>query len=63
MADVVKAKLVRGKHQVIDRDGSRHMVELGQIVELTPEQAEAFRDKFELVSEAKSEAKSEDAKK
>jgi hypothetical protein len=49
MADLVKARLVRGKHQVIDSDGSRRVVMPGQVVMLTLEQAEAFKDKFELV--------------
>lgn len=47
MAKTVKMRLVRGNHRKVNADGDREDCKVGEVVELTPEQAEAFGDKFE----------------
>jgi hypothetical protein len=53
--------LTKGKHYGIDKDGNRRQIRAGQgaesLVELTPEQADAFRDKFKSAEVMAAEAR------
>ncbi len=61
MADTVKMRLIKGKHQAIDKDGNRYDMKVGEVTNLTPDQARAFKDKFEPAEAVEARLKAQKA--
>lgn len=59
---MAKYTLVKGKHQSIDSEGNRVNNAVGDVVELSQAQYEAFKDKFEPVEEKKVEPPKQEPK-